>query len=682
MRFQPFEDHTTLEATIPRLERRERAGRHAHDTHAPHPFLKQELIEFLTLRGYTLIDDGELGKEEGHTSKVYLANYASGKYNALRVLKIPLAEIPGSSFTTILNLSKGNVYQNEVHFGSVLSHPNIIDVVEHLEFEGTDIVAEQYFKNAKSLESLVKQSGPIRDTDRFYQIFRQYIEGAKHLVDNGILHRDHKPSNMLVNDQDLVKIIDLQNCKRIEEIEHEFYPTRGGTPFTHPTLINALMLGKEAKADLRTEIYSIVATMYYALVGESPIEYTLKTGEKGVTRTVGGINYFVTLLKGDEPIGSIDHAIHEQEVERAARRVPRQYRTIIRKGLTLDGDKGYWSIDQLISDLEKTRRPTTADWLNKAKESLRMAAGVAAGVGVFGLVVMGSIWTGNQKEPRPSLFEVMRNERYMEWSRQNLSDPERRYMWSVIADDAKLLRERYEDVSRQYGKDAGRHGLEGVFEDLGNFVESIHGMDRRLMLSVLRAAYIADKEDLPESYRKARTPQMLVPRIFVRYADELTHGMAADDDNINVQSAFATKYMKLCMDPDRDVVETIVRYFCDFETEIAPAMQRSGDVRYLPYIVVDDTTKGAFTVNEGYYRYLPAEKQRLIDDAIALYEMTDEEGKVRWDRMPKLIPNLTYSPEYRTTHYQVVMPERPAATATAGGRSAGLKPGTGTVQPR
>jgi len=148
--------------------------------------------------------------------------------------------------------------QQEYFVGSRLKHPSVRGVhrlVKHRKlFKVHAISLLMELVDATPLD----QRLPRTDVQAV-RIFRQVAEGLAHMHGRGFVHADIKPSNVLVTDEDEVKIIDLgQGCpvgtvkKRIQGTPGYMAPEQA-----HRQTITA-----------KTDIYNFGATMYWVLVRE------------------------------------------------------------------------------------------------------------------------------------------------------------------------------------------------------------------------------------------------------------------------------------------------------------------------------------------------------------------------------------------------------------------------------
>jgi len=203
-----------------------------------------------------------LGK--GGMSSVYLAEHLLMRREcAIKVL--PIRRVKDSSY-----LAR---FHREAQAVASLDHPNIVRAydIDH-EVEGDReihfLVMEAV--NGDNLQDIVKQRGPLSFEDAA-NFFRQAARGLEHAHQNGIVHRDVKPGNLLVDQAGVVKVLDL-GLARFSEVTEE-------NPLTvahdEKVLGTADYLSPEQAldshlVDSRADIYSLGCSIYYALTGHPP----------------------------------------------------------------------------------------------------------------------------------------------------------------------------------------------------------------------------------------------------------------------------------------------------------------------------------------------------------------------------------------------------------------------------
>ncbi len=164
-------------------------------------------------------------------------------------------------------------FKHEAKAASSLKHQNIISIYDF------GIVGDQAYLVMDCLEgqnlSEILEDIHHLSVDRAVNIFRQTCMGLEHAHKNGILHRDMKPSNLvLVKGEDgseLVKIVDFGIAKLLPNAgQQQTRLTQTGDIFGSPLYMSPEQC--QAKAlDNRSDIYSFGCVMYETLTGVPPL---------------------------------------------------------------------------------------------------------------------------------------------------------------------------------------------------------------------------------------------------------------------------------------------------------------------------------------------------------------------------------------------------------------------------
>ncbi|MGJ8723346.1 MAG: serine/threonine-protein kinase [Roseibacillus sp.] len=155
-------------------------------------------------------------------------------------------------------------FEKEAELTALVSHPNVVRVYSvGRAFERFYIAMELI--SGDSLEKLLETGKGLPERE-VLEIALQVTAGLKEAKASGLIHRDIKPGNILVDSEGGAKIVDFglslvtqSGSARAEEIF--------ATPYYAPP--EALEAGVE---DFRSDIYALGASLYHALAGKPPIE--------------------------------------------------------------------------------------------------------------------------------------------------------------------------------------------------------------------------------------------------------------------------------------------------------------------------------------------------------------------------------------------------------------------------
>ena len=208
---------------------------------------------FPRLGDYELLD--VIGS--GGMGTVYCARHLRlGKLVALKVLRAGLEE-------GRLLLER---FKQEMHLIGRLNHPNIVTALDAREENGTLFLVMELVDGA-SVDRL-SAAGPLRIADAC-EIARQVALGLEHAHEHRLVHRDMKPSNLILSRQGVVKIVDF-GFARVNEEQLSRGLTDTGTTMGTLDFIAPEQCEDATHADIRADIYSLGCTLFNLLTGHAP----------------------------------------------------------------------------------------------------------------------------------------------------------------------------------------------------------------------------------------------------------------------------------------------------------------------------------------------------------------------------------------------------------------------------
>lgn len=217
-----------------------------------------ELIETIFCERYKIID--VLGG--GGMGKVYHAQHLlMQRPVAIKILHAKLSN----------DIAALKRFRVEAQFASSLSHPNILSIHDFgVSGEGNPYMVMDYLEG-QNLTTLLESKTRLSAV-RAINIFTQICSALGHAHAKGIIHRDVKPSNIMLvpfeNRRDFVKIVDFGIAKFLNSDDPGIEQlTRTGEIFGSPLYMSPEQCrGKEL--DTRADIYSLGAVMYLAVTGK------------------------------------------------------------------------------------------------------------------------------------------------------------------------------------------------------------------------------------------------------------------------------------------------------------------------------------------------------------------------------------------------------------------------------
>ena len=149
---------------------------------------------------------------------------------------------------------------------AALDHPNIVQAY-NVDNEGDRYYIVMEYIDGLDLQRLVETKGPL-EYGLAADYIRQAADGLAHAHDRNMVHCDIKPSNLLVNPQGVVKILDMGLSRLIEREGGGSRPDQrvlGSVDYLSPEQA----LGS-ADLDGRTDLYALGCTLYFLLTGHPP----------------------------------------------------------------------------------------------------------------------------------------------------------------------------------------------------------------------------------------------------------------------------------------------------------------------------------------------------------------------------------------------------------------------------
>jgi serine/threonine protein kinase len=199
---------------------------------------------------------------EGGMGEVYLAhNLDLDRPEVLKVVRPALLRAPPAV----------ERFQQEVRSAAKLHHPNIVTAYSLVRAGGVVAFAMEYIPG-KNLADVVKAKGPLPVAHACYYA-RQAALGLQHAHENGMIHRDVKPHNLMLakhGKKHFVKILDFGLAKMTAGGTDANGLTATGQMMGTPDYVAPEQTVDAARADIRSDVYSLGCTLYYLLTGKPP----------------------------------------------------------------------------------------------------------------------------------------------------------------------------------------------------------------------------------------------------------------------------------------------------------------------------------------------------------------------------------------------------------------------------
>jgi serine/threonine protein kinase len=165
-------------------------------------------------------------------------------------------------------------FYREARAVAALDHPNIVRAYDIDQDDKLHFLVMEYI-DGSSLQEIVKRHGPM-EVRRVANYIRQAAAGLNHAhLAAGLIHRDIKPGNILLDRRGTIKVLDMGLARFFNDDDQPITQK-----FDENVLGTADYLAPEQaldshNVDIRADIYSLGATFYFCLTGNTPFEGTV-----------------------------------------------------------------------------------------------------------------------------------------------------------------------------------------------------------------------------------------------------------------------------------------------------------------------------------------------------------------------------------------------------------------------
>ena len=289
---------------------------------------------------------------EGGMGRVYKAyDRELDRYVALKVLQPELARDP-----QIIQR-----FKHELLLASRISHKNILRIHDLSDASGLKFIS-MAFVDGQDLHHLLEKESPLA-LDRALKIARQLCEALAAAHAEGVVHRDFKPQNVLVGNNDQVYVSDFGLATSLETAKLGMTRTGAfvGTPrYMSPEQVEG------SKVDHRSDIYSLGLVIYELVTGDLPF-----TGE-----STWQLMYQRVKEKPKDP-----KAVRPD--------LPDWVSRIVLHCLERDPQNRYQSASEILADIDANRSPTITHG-TLLRRRPKLAWGIFGGAGV--VIVSGLVF--------------------------------------------------------------------------------------------------------------------------------------------------------------------------------------------------------------------------------------------------------------------------------------------------
>jgi serine/threonine-protein kinase len=215
-----------------------------------------------------------------------------------------------------------------------LDHPNILSVYDFDQQDNRVYLVMRYVDTGSLADILTEMKGTPMPLDRVLVILEQVGSALSHAHNRGIVHRDVKPGNIMLGEDNWVLLTDFGLVKILED---STVITQSGVGVGTPNYMAPEQVRGDP-VDARADVYALGAMLYQMITGEVPFE-----GESGIAVALKHLNEPPTPPRTANP------------------NLPPAMDQVILKALTKDRESRYQSVDELVAAFQEAVKEAPID---------------------------------------------------------------------------------------------------------------------------------------------------------------------------------------------------------------------------------------------------------------------------------------------------------------------------------
>ena len=149
-----------------------------------------------------------------------------------------------------------------------LNHPNIVQAIDVGEANGYHYFVMEYVEGHTLYDELI--AGKVFSESEALDIAIQITRALVHAHENGLIHRDVKPKNIMITKDGVAKLADMGLARMAAD--EQTAQAEAGKAYGTPYYISPEQIRGEVDIDFRADIYSLGATLYHMVTGRVPFD--------------------------------------------------------------------------------------------------------------------------------------------------------------------------------------------------------------------------------------------------------------------------------------------------------------------------------------------------------------------------------------------------------------------------
>jgi len=223
-------------------------------------------------------------------------------------------------------------FEREAKSVSSLYHPNIVSIYDVGEEENILSYMVMEYVSGMTLKEYIKQYGPLESLEAI-DFMKQIASAISHAHANGIVHRDIKPQNILMNENKQLKVTDFGIAVALSATAlTQTNSVVGSVHYLSPEQ------ARGGSATKKSDVYSLGIVLYEMLTGRLPF-----SGDSPVSIALKHLQDHIPSAKADHP------------------EIPQSVENIVLKATAKDPFHRYETIDEMVMALEEAFDPDKMD---------------------------------------------------------------------------------------------------------------------------------------------------------------------------------------------------------------------------------------------------------------------------------------------------------------------------------
>jgi serine/threonine protein kinase/tetratricopeptide (TPR) repeat protein len=252
-------------------------------------------------------------------------------------------------------------FKREAQAAAALNHPNIITIHEVAEHEDRPFIAMEFVEGESLRDCIARKDLSL---DKVTDLGIQISQGLAKAHQAGIVHRDVKPQNILIDKDGRARICDFGLAK----LKREIMLTKTGTTVGTVSYMSPEQ-GQGREVDQRSDIFSLGVVLYEMVTGQLP-------------------------FKGEHEAAIVYSIVNEaaEPLARYKSDVPEELQRIVDKALRKDPQTRYQSAADVVADLKEVRRESTTTGTLSAGSTFRVPQkGRLRVVAIIGAILLAAV---------------------------------------------------------------------------------------------------------------------------------------------------------------------------------------------------------------------------------------------------------------------------------------------------